>query len=208
MLDGQLYAIGGCVWGSAEGELMSSVERYDPEREEWRLVAPMGTPRCDCACAVLDEFLYVLGGIGNDGLALASVERFDARRQEWEEVTPMTDHRVACGAATLGGKLYAVGGRTSTPSELSGSTGVPFSTVERFDPATGGWEEVAPMNQARSAHGVAALDGKLFAAGGRGGTAQSATYLNSIESFDPRCGAWSEQPPLPVAREGLCLVSV
>ena len=51
------------------------------------------------------------------------------------------------GVAALEGKLYAVGGRTS---EEDDETEVDSHSVERFDPASNAWEEVAPMATARA----------------------------------------------------------
>jgi len=69
-LGGYLYAIGGCD----HGHRYDTVERYDPGKDEWVLVAPMSTPRSGCGVGVLDGFIYVVGGY--DGTSyLSSVER-------------------------------------------------------------------------------------------------------------------------------------
>ena len=56
--------------------------------------------------------------------------------------------------AVLDGKLYAVGG-TIYDDEAEAERSA--TTVERFDPATNAWEEVAPMATARAYHAVALL---------------------------------------------------
>lgn len=69
-LGGFLYAIGGCD----HGHRYDSVERYDPGKDQWVVVAPMSTPRSGCGVGVLDGFIYVVGGY--DGTSyLSSVER-------------------------------------------------------------------------------------------------------------------------------------
>ena len=47
----------------------------------------------------------------------------------------------------LDGKLYAVSGRVEEEAEAEVDR--PANTVERFDPASNAWEEVAPMATAR-----------------------------------------------------------
>lgn len=65
-----LFAVGG--WCS--GDAISSVERYDPQTNEWRMVAPMNKRRCGVGVAVLNDLLYAVGG--HDGQSyLNTIER-------------------------------------------------------------------------------------------------------------------------------------
>ena len=62
------------VGGWCSGDAISSVERYDPQTNEWRMVAPMNKRRCGVGVAVLNDLLYAVGG--HDGQSyLNSVER-------------------------------------------------------------------------------------------------------------------------------------
>ena len=81
-----------------------------------------------------------------------------------------------------------------------------LSSVESFDPATGIWTAVAPMNTPRSGHGVVSAQGKLFAVGGYGLNDQGQNeYLKSVECFDPSTGVWTNINPMNEAREWLGL---
>lgn len=51
LLDGKIYAMGGYNGRTR----MSSVERYDPDSNQWELVAPMLRQRSDASAAVLDN---------------------------------------------------------------------------------------------------------------------------------------------------------
>lgn len=52
------------------------MERYDPQSNEWRMVASMSKRRCGVGVSVLDDLLYAVGG--HDGSSyLNSVERCD-----------------------------------------------------------------------------------------------------------------------------------
>ena len=82
------------------------------------------------------------------------MERYDPALNAWEAVAPMASARSHLGMAVLDGKLYAVGGEID---EYDENFGVPVNTVERFDPFTNVWEEVAPMATARSAPRAASL---------------------------------------------------
>ena len=72
-----------------------------------------------------------------------------------------------------------------------------LSSVERYDPAVGAWEAVAPMAAARSAPAVAALEGKLYAAGG---SDNNGVRLSSVERYDPATNAWEAVTPMAAAR--------
>lgn len=68
--------VGPClvVGGWCSGDAISSVERYDPQTNEWRMVASMSKRRCGVGVSVLDDLLYAVGG--HDGSSyLNSVER-------------------------------------------------------------------------------------------------------------------------------------
>ena len=69
--------------------------------------------------------------------------------------------------------------------------------MERYDPATNAWEAVAPMATARYNHAVAALDGKLYVAGGLGA---GYNRLSSVERYDPALDAWEAVAPMGTAR--------
>ena len=57
----------------------------------------------------------------------------------------------------------------------------------RYDPQTRQWSFVAAMSTSRSTVGVAVLDSKLYAVGGRDGC----SCLNSAEVYDPHTNKWT-----------------
>ena len=154
VLDGKLYAMGGF---NDDEQFLSSVKRYDPAANSWEEVAPMGEERSRPGTAVLDGKLYAVGGYNDDGW-LAQLGRAVQSRDECVGggAAAMAKARDSHAVAVLDGKLYAVGGY------LMGY----LTSVERYDPATNAWEEVAHMAAARAIVGVVVLDGKLYAVGG------------------------------------------
>ena len=86
-----------------------TVERYDPESNEWVEISPLRTSRGGVGVATLGGYLYACGG--NDGsTSLQTMERYDPHTNKWTEVTPMSKRRAGVGLAALSGYLYAVGG--------------------------------------------------------------------------------------------------
>ncbi|PIO53443.1 kelch repeat protein, partial [Teladorsagia circumcincta] len=57
-LDGFIYAVG----GFSGSEVLNVVERYDPHRNYWAIVEPMGTKREGVSVSVLNGCLYAVGG--------------------------------------------------------------------------------------------------------------------------------------------------
>ena len=91
---------------------------------------------------------------------------------------------------------------------IGGSTGIwlrtPVSTTYRCDPSADDheWEEVAPINQARRNACGAAMNGKVYIAGGH----QGHLTLNTCEVFNPVTNEWQLMPSLVVPRRSASMV--
>ena len=90
--------------------------------------------------------------------------------------------------------LYAVGGSDYVSDGYGQRC---LSSVVCYDPATNVWLPVAPMTTARAYHGVAVLEGMLYAVGGHDGTHP----LTSVERYDPAINVWSVVAPMTTARD-------
>uniref|UniRef100_G1PH73 Kelch-like protein 20 n=1 Tax=Myotis lucifugus TaxID=59463 RepID=G1PH73_MYOLU len=181
-----LFAVGG--WCS--GDAISSVERYDPQTNEWRMVASMSKRRCGVGVSVLDDLLYAVGG--HDGSSyLNSVERYDPKTNQWSsDVAPTSTCRTSVGVAVLGGFLYAVGGQDGVSC---------LNIVERYDPKENKWTRVASMSTRRLGVAVAVLGGFLYAVGGSDGTSP----LNTVERYSPQENRWHTIAPMGTRRKHL-----
>lgn len=85
---GRLFAIGGTTTANKDrsNESFDSVECYDPITNQWTFVASMNKRRCQAACAVANDRLYVFGGYDNDlavNAATDTVEYYDPDRDAW-----------------------------------------------------------------------------------------------------------------------------
>jgi N-acetylneuraminic acid mutarotase len=126
VLDGCIFAAGG---GDADGDELSSVEKYDPPTDSWSAVAPMHHARVSHAMAVLDGHIYVAGGYGAED----SVEMYDAATDSWSSVADMVHKRSDFGLCVVSGRLTAVGG------------GSQIQSVEQYDAAADAWSVVPAM---------------------------------------------------------------
>ncbi|OMO60271.1 hypothetical protein COLO4_33880 [Corchorus olitorius] len=87
-VDGCLYVLGGFSRASA----MRSVWQYNPVLNSWSEVSPMSIGRAYCKTGILNNKLYVVGGVtrGRGGLTpLQSAEVFDPHTGIWSEIPSM-----------------------------------------------------------------------------------------------------------------------
>ncbi|XP_060031381.1 kelch-like protein 33 [Erinaceus europaeus] len=111
------------------------------------------------------------------------------RTVEWGCLPPLpAPGRFRHGAASLTGKeLYVCGGQDFYSNSST------LASTFRWDPSQEDWEEVAPLCQARCFFPLVALDGLLYALGGR----DNGIALDSVEVYDPELNVWREAPALP-----------
>lgn len=70
--------------------------RYDPEKDQWQLVAPMLMRRIGVGVAVINRLLYAVGGY--DGAnRLSSCECYNPERDEWKTMASMKTVRSGAG---------------------------------------------------------------------------------------------------------------
>ncbi|KAK3103013.1 hypothetical protein FSP39_015766 [Pinctada imbricata] len=87
---GRLYLCGGATRTFTRMEsTLSSVgvlDVYDQERDVWIPIAQMSTPRHNAGCTVVDDKIYIIGGVSTvRNQILQSVECFDVINDVWME---------------------------------------------------------------------------------------------------------------------------
>eukprot|EP00069_Balaena_mysticetus_P021023 bmy_13312T0 len=109
---------------------------------------------------------------------------YDDERDVWHPLARLPPEAVSrgCAVCSLFNYLFIVSG-------CQGFGHQPSNRVFCYNPLTGIWSEVCPLNQARPHCRLVALDGHLYAIGGE--------CLNTVECYDPRLDRWTFSPPLP-----------
>ncbi|KAM3206263.1 hypothetical protein ACQJBY_061751 [Aegilops geniculata] len=148
-VDGCLYVLGGFYRATA----IKSVWKYDPAVNLWQEVSSMSSARAFGRTGLLNNKLYVVGGVIREetGLApLQSAEVFDPATGIWADVPNMPFSKaqtlptafladllkpVATGIVSFGGKLYVPQSLYSWPFfvDVGG---------EVFDPVTDSWSDM------------------------------------------------------------------
>ncbi|CAL4933031.1 unnamed protein product [Urochloa decumbens] len=197
-VDGCLYVLGGFSRAFA----MKCVWRYDPFVNSWEEVSSMSTGRAFCKTSLLNNKLYVVGGVSKskDGLTpLQSAEVFDPATGAWAEVPDMTFSKaqalptaflaellkpIATGMTSYKGKLYVPQSLYSWPFfvDVGGET---------FDPETNSWAEMPvgmgegwPARQAGTKLS-AVVDGDLYAL-----EPSTSSDSGKIKVYDPQEDTW------------------
>uniref|UniRef100_A0A672NPT7 Kelch like family member 10 n=1 Tax=Sinocyclocheilus grahami TaxID=75366 RepID=A0A672NPT7_SINGR len=216
-----LLATGG--WSG--GNPTNVIEAYDANADRWvNVTLEDERPRAYHGTAVLDEFVYCIGGYD-------SVEYFNSVRKlsfitqswhEWALTASMNEQRSDASATSLQGRVYICGGFTGTDCLFS---------AECFNPETNQWTLICPMRSRRSGVGVIVggfdgasrlrsaetynpltdiwcdivVDDQLFAVGGFNGFSTT----SDVECYDEKTNEWSDANEMVIFRSALscCVVS-
>lgn len=179
---------------SAETSLRTAADRftYHASNGTWSATAAMAAPRSHHTATMLKGGqVLVAGGVraGRLGTPLRSSEAYNPLSEQWRAVAEMNEARAQHTATALpDGKVLVTGGFATR----SGDTGPPLSSSELYDPSTGTWERMAPMNQERIGHTATLLDdGSVLVVGGGPSTSEiyksgTWTTLRELQASHPR----------------------
>lgn len=175
-VDRCLYVIGGFSRTSA----MKCVWRYDPIQNAWSETSAMSTGRAYCKTGILNDKLYVVGGVsrGRGGLIpLQSAEVLDPSTGIWSEIPSMPFSKAqTLPAAFLVDMLKPIAtgltsymGRLCVPQSLYSWPFFVDVGGETYDPETNSWNEMPvgmgdgwPAKQAGTKLSVV-VEGELYA---------------------------------------------
>ena len=197
-LDGCLYVLG----GFSRASTMKCVWRFDPIQNQWSEVTSMSTGRAYCKTGILNNKLYVVGGVsqGRGGLTpLQSAEVFDPSTGTWSQVPSMPFSKAqVLPTAFLADMLKPIAtgltsymGRLCVPQSLYSWPFFVDVGGEIYDPETNSWVEMPngmgegwPARQAGTKLSVV-VDGELYAF-----DPSSSLDSGKIKVYDQREDTW------------------
>ena len=77
---------GGTTFTPCNDSTLSTVEKYDPERNSWSYVAPLNKARSNPGCVYSGGKIYAIGGIDSTGFQFSSCEVYSPITDEWEAI--------------------------------------------------------------------------------------------------------------------------
>jgi N-acetylneuraminic acid mutarotase len=162
--------------------------------EGWSVLPEMPRPRSEFAAGVIDGWIYVVGGFGGS----AMMDCFHPASGTWAVGSDLPVGVHHPGVTVLDGILYVAGGYTDE--------GPSTDALWAYDPATGEWQERAPMPTSRGALGLAPHAGAIYAIGGAldhlGGP-----VTGVVEIYDPETDEWTSGGDMPTPREHVAVVA-
>lgn len=169
---------------------------YDPAVDRWDPLPPLPPSRARgaAAVAVLDERIYLLGGLRR-GLSVADVDVFDPADRSFRPLPPLPSALDHLGAGAIDGRIYAVGGRAGG---ITGHT----ADLQIYDPGVGAWTPGSPMPTSRGGFAAAVLGASLYVLGGEGNTAVASGVFAAVERYHAPSDTWTTLAPMDPGRHG------
>src|SRR5262245_9977482 len=133
----------------------------------WRTLPPMPSSRQEVSTAMFNGRVYVIAGFNAANASTTTVEVYEPQSNSWFPAGAIPVANNHNSAAFVGGALYTFGGVSNL--------------AYRYNPQTDTWASVAPSHfQHGNTAAVGVIDGKIYVAGGNGGT----MLQNELEYYD------------------------
>lgn len=202
-LQGGSYEVS-CTVTTSGGETASasaSIVVFDATLGRWFDLAPVPSDHQEMAAALLDERIYVVGGLNGVGGVVSTVDVYDPASDSWSTAAPLPEARHHAAVAVAGGRIFVFGGVSSNYLD-------PIA-IERdvfmYDPGSNSWTQRASMPTARLASAAVTVGGKIHVVGGE---ANDFEALTTHEVYDPELDSWSTAAAMPTAREHVAAAAI
>ncbi|MEL6820605.1 MAG: kelch repeat-containing protein, partial [Calditrichota bacterium] len=151
--------------------------------EQWRNGPSLVTARFGAQSVLLNNQIYVIGGLGPGGIMVDAIETLGPAAIHWEDqyVSHLFVTRVDGAAAVWNGNIYITGGQNSNNQVIA--------STEVYNSASNSWSTVGSMIQERRGHVLAILNGHLIAIGGIDNNDE---YVSEIEYYNAPENKWLE----------------
>ncbi|CAB0009089.1 unnamed protein product, partial [Nesidiocoris tenuis] len=189
--NGRLFAIGG---QDETNTILSSVERYDPDRKVWDEMSPLPEPLIGSAVCVHDGEIWVVGGM-NGNTANVNVSRsvwcYDPKNDLWFKKSSLRFGRAFASLVTYENQLFLVGGVANENGGI-----VSNDHVDVWNEECASWRLKGHIDVPRHGHTVAFIGSFMVLLGGV--TTKNIEKLSQVEAFCVKTGSRSKQiAPLP-----------
>ena len=126
---------------------------------------------------------------------------YDINTNNWNMLEAVPTNQWGVCVISQGHHIYIIGGTHCGDFVAAGNT-----QVVRFNPSNESVEEVAPLNEARHNAFGAAMNDKIYVAGGIQMIEQRCRLLNTCEVYDPSTNEWHLMVDLCVPRHSASMV--
>ena len=170
--------------------LLAALQSSIRLRATWTTLADMPTARGGATAQVIDDEIYVVGGLAANGASLNTREIFDPLAGTWSSGPSLQTARDNAGGAVVDNLLYVFGGRTRRAEDT-------LTSLEIYNPSTDLWT-LGNLSVGRRAMSVGLIGERIQVTGGEGGR----NTFSEHEEYNPSTGQWGTLTSLSTARHG------
>jgi len=170
--------------------------------QSWSRVADASLARQEIYPTVLDDKIYVAGGILSAAPGFTNLfDAYDPASNAWKTLAPLPEARHHIALAAAGGKIYGIGGFSGAIPDWRA-----HASVFAYDTRADRWSSGPSLPQARAEGVVATVGDKIYFIGGRIPTSPEAKHISEhadtsrAEALDVQSGRWSRIADAPSAR--------
>jgi N-acetylneuraminic acid mutarotase len=178
----------------------------------WTNTAPLPLARSEITATVLDDRIYVFGGV-HKGYTVDNVDVYDIAAERWESLHPLPVPLDHTQAVTIDDHIYIFGGSLSATNEVRGDTVeemmrttnwdfAPRSAVYRYDPKQDSYHRLGNMPCGRLGHTAVLLERKVYVVGGQGPN-PGIMLVYEVDS-----DSWQFLPGMPSFREHQAMAAI
>ena len=164
-----------------------------------RQIPPMSGPRAEASSVIIDNEMWVMGGVDDDEHTLATVEVYSPKTNSWRSCTPMSQRRYNAVAGVVGGRLVVTGGSGFVRNAAGRETMAALTSAEAFTGTE--WTPLPPMPCTADGATACVLKGRLYVMGGSG-----SCKLQVLEMTEEDGLSWTRKADLPAPRHGAASV--
>jgi len=161
------YCAGGYLVSPSPGTPTARHQAYDIANDTWEDLTELPEPLTFSAGAAVGDYVYVMGGLNQNGQIVDTVYRYDTVLNSWDNggvETPLPVGRFSYAAAAIGDKIYVCGGLTDTNTAVTANYS---AKVYAYDTVTQTWDTSLPdLPKGRRCHTMVALGDMLYVLGG------------------------------------------
>ena len=198
----ELYVVGGCFNQSLEENVHPFGFRFNPLSNSlngWSTIAPMQKERCRFTLTAVDNYLYAIGGAGENDFPLiedefASGEMYDPKNDIWIPINPMPGFNRSQHAAVAWNHYIFVSGGLDQDIVLN--------SMLKYNTLTDEWTNIDPMITPRADHTLVVHDDKIYVCGGwyEDEMTEMRILVGTIECYDLLTNSWSVVTNIPTPR--------
>ena len=181
------------IGGQDENNIyLGSVEVFSltQEANNWRsLPTQMAFPRAYACAAVHGNYIYVFGGINDDGF-VDTIERLNIKTSQWTDYGTMKNSRAGHSCVTIQDSIYLIGGFDNIGTHNA------ITSVESYQPLTQTFNNASDLFEARITPATSVYNNRIYVFGGINGSLAKYEGSSTTEIYTPFYNTWEQSNDL------------